>query len=59
MTWARVWWAAIVERLRLWPGPAPPPVAYGAWWPGAGASASYGAIYRTQPHVRTVVDFLA
>ena len=34
-------------------------MAYGAWWPGAGASASYGAIYRSQPHVRTVVDFLA
>lgn len=56
----RDWWAALLERVnpfrardgRTYSGP-------GFWWSGADAAASYAKLYRSQPHVRTVVDFLA
>jgi HK97 family phage portal protein len=56
------WWAALLEWLRpaqaAEAGPPPP------WfWALAGttpySATTYARLYRTQPHVRTVVDFLA
>jgi HK97 family phage portal protein len=62
--WGREWWGAILDWLRpvRTPAGAPPyPSSAGfPWWPGSGdAGATYAALYRTQPHVRTVVEFLA
>jgi HK97 family phage portal protein len=64
LSWPRRWWEALREVLRPLappPGllPPPPPLSGGLWWPGSGPSGSYAVLYRAQPHVRTVVDFLA
>jgi HK97 family phage portal protein len=53
------WWSALVERLNpLKTADGRVVSTPGLWYPGDGA-ATYGALYRAQPHVRTVVDFLA
>ena len=55
--WNSEWWTALLDRLR---GRSAARIqGAGVYWPGAGASASYAALYKTQPHVRTVVDFLS
>lgn len=54
---ARKWWDALLSGLGI-SSPAAPPFA-SFTWPGSGDAGSYGALYAKQPHVRTVVDFLA
>lgn len=58
--WSR-WWETLTTSLRQWtdPPPAAGVVVPGYWWPGDDGASSYAALYRTQPHVRTVVDFLS
>lgn len=57
---SREWWQRIRERLQPWPATGSPvPTAMDGWWTGTDSGTSYGHLYRTQPHVRTVVDFLA
>ena len=57
--WKSEWWTALLDRLRGRSTDRPPLPSPGVYWPGSGPSATYATIYRTQPHVRTVVDFLA
>jgi HK97 family phage portal protein len=56
--WWSEWWDALVDRLRG-RSLAPPPTAVGGYWPTLESGAHYAALYRTQPHVRTVIDFLS
>jgi HK97 family phage portal protein len=55
------WWARVLELLGITPAPTMPPPPVPVWWagPSIGNPALYSRMYRTQPHVRTVVDFLA
>jgi HK97 family phage portal protein len=58
------WWARVLELLGITPAPSATPAGAPPLWPwiglgGAGNPQLYVRMYRTQPHVRTVVDFLA
>lgn len=55
--WSR-WWELLTDRVRQLVG-VPVPTPPGLWWPTPGPAATYAVLYRGQPHVRTVVDFLA
>ena len=50
------WWEAFIARLR---GADARSVTAGPGFTWGGACDDYAALYRTQPHVRTVVSFLA
>ena len=59
--WYSRWWTALLKGLRA-PDPSLGPPMLGApgiFWPQHGDASAYAALYKVQPHVRTVVDFLA
>jgi phage portal protein BeeE len=58
VTWWTRFWTALVDRLKTWTD-LPVSSAVSGWWGGSAGAVGYAALYRSQPHVRTVVDFLA
>lgn len=61
-SWYTRWWDALLRGLRAPEAndPTRPPLGTpGLFWPQYGSAATYAALYKAQPHVRTVVDFLA